>query len=167
MFKKSILSIALIAIFIELLPFALSAQPFGRDPEDSMHGEWNPGSRLEKMARFLELDEQQAEQWLQIVERHFAQASSHQDSIAELRRQFRQQAKLDEPDLNALGRIALDIHNEMETTRLEREQMKSDLESILTPDQLDRFEAFRTAREFAGPRPQGPRPRRGHESTEG
>lgn len=167
MTKRSILPVAVIAVLIGFLAFALSAQPFPRGPEHDRADGWEPAWRFEKMANYLELDEQQAEQWMGIVEHHFQQAASHRDAIAELRSDFRQHAEMDDPDLDTLGRIALDIYTEMEATRVEREQMQSDLESILTPAQLHRFEAFRTAREFSGPGPRGPRHRDKLESADG
>jgi len=167
MTKRYILSIAIITVLIGLLASALSAQAFGRGPEHDRAAGWEPTWKFERMASYLELDEQQADQWLGVVEQHFTEASSHHDVLAELRRQFRQQAEMDEPDLYTLGRIALEIHTEMEASRVEREQMKSDLESILTPDQLDRFEALRTAREFSAPGPRDSRRRGKLESTDG
>ena len=113
--------------------------------------------RLEKAAEFLELNEEQSLQWQVTIDeqRHARQAL--RDRVNNWREEFRQVAKAEEPDLMRLGEIALAIHREVEDLGSSRDQLKTQLTKILTPEQADKFDALMAAREVGQ---QGTRGRR-------
>jgi hypothetical protein len=53
------------------------------------------------------------------------------------------------------------MHRRAEAVRSHRTELTDQLASILTPDQLERFEALQTAREALRPRGKRNRPHRG------
>ena len=57
-----------------------------------------------------------------------------------------------DPDLTELGSLALTMHRGAEAMRNGRTGLNAELASILTPDQLEKFEALETARETVRPR---------------
>ncbi len=120
-----------------------------------------PGDRLQQLVEYLDLSEAQEVEWNAIVERHFDAVEARHRKLGELRDSFRQLADQESPDLTALGQAALDLHREMESIRASRQQLIEELAVVLTPEQLERFEAFQAAREFSAPRDRRERPRRG------
>ena len=152
MTKRSIILGAVAALMIGLAAYALSAQPIDR----GYQGEWSPGwdhsRRLETVAQYLDLDASQTDRWIQIIDDQQARRDLRRDQIMELRARFKTLADQDSPSLEALGQTALDIYDELETFRLERGQIQAELESILTPEQQERFEAVQAARGLFGPK---------------
>jgi Spy/CpxP family protein refolding chaperone len=167
MSRKKMVLVAVVALLVGFAAFALSAQSFEKRFERPRSGVWDQTSRFERVAQFLELDADQAEQWLQIVENEQSRSVLRHDEIVDLRSRFRDQAESDTPDLESLGQIALDVYHQLEASRQDHEQMKSELESILTPEQLDRFEALEAARGFSGPKHRGPGQRAGLHQIDG
>lgn len=107
--------------------------------------------RLSQLTDYLDFSDSQAAQWQAIVDRHLEVTRSRQQTIHSLREEFLQLADQDDPDFEQVGRIALDLHREMQDLRAGREELIQELETVLTPDQLDRFAAFKSSREKAGP----------------
>lgn len=167
MSKKSFVLVAIIALLVGFAAFALSAQPLERGFDHPRSGDWDQTSRFERVAQFLELDADQAERWLQVVENEQSRSVLRRDEIIDLRSQFRDEAERDAPNLETLGQVALEIYNELEASRLDHEQMKTELESILTLEQLDRFEALQAARGFSGPKHRGQGHRPSLDETDG
>ena len=147
---KSVAAVAVAALLIGFAAYALSAQPPERGAWGYGEGGRDQTLRFERIVQFLDLDADQAEQWLRWVDEQQARSAFRRDQIDGLRQEFRIEADRDTPDLEELGRIALEIYNELQSSRTERDQIKSDLESLLTPDQLDRFEALDAARGLSG-----------------
>lgn len=152
MTKRSIILRAIAALMIGCVAYALSAQPLDRAFDQEWTGDWNHSRRLERITQYLELDAIQTEQWLQIIDDQQNRRTSRRDQIMELRARFKEIADQSSPDLEVLGQMALDIYTELEASRLERDQVKSDLDSILTAEQRERFEALQAARDFSGPK---------------
>lgn len=125
--------------------------------EQARQGRWQ-GDRLERMTEYLELSDAQATEWQAIGEQHTEARVAHRERVGALREQFRQLAEHDNPDLEQVGQIALDLHREMETARSSRGELIQELEQILTPEQAERLAALRAAREMSGERRhRGPR----------
>ena len=152
MTNRSIILGAIAALMIGCVAYALSAQPPDRDFDQEWTGDWNHSRRLERITQYLDLDANQAEQWLEIIDDQQDRRTARRDQIMELRARFKETADQSSPDLEVLGQMALDIYTELEASRLERDQVKSDLDSILTPEQRERFEALQAARDFSGPK---------------
>lgn len=155
MLKKT-LSITLTLIAVAAL--AGWAQPpdspsFGGAEGDSFE-RWQEG-RLVRMIEYLELSESQTIEWQAIVDRHTETAPDRGEmfkSVGAWREEFRVLAADDNPDLERLGQLALDIHRAHESIRGSREQFHTELQTVLTPEQADKLEALEAARDFSGRR---------------
>ena len=131
--------------------------PGDEQARQGRQGRWQ-GDRLEKMTEYLELSDAQATEWQAIGEQHTEAMVAHRERVGALREQFRQLAEHDDPDLEQVGQIALDLHREMETASSSRGELIQELEQILTPEQAERLTALRAAREMSGDRGhRGPR----------
>ena len=115
--------------------------------------------RLERMVEYLDLSEAQASEWQAITEQQAESVRARWERIGSLREEFESLADQDAPNLENVGRVALDLHREMEAARSSRGAVFSNLHEILTPDQKERLDALRQAREFSSGR--GPREERG------
>lgn len=153
MSRKLIFAIALAVSILGLIGSRLAAQPPDRSPERLDQHRAVEAMHFERVADFLDLDEDQAERWLQITEDRQAKTRLRLDVLSELRSAFRDEANLETPDAYKLGVIALEIHQERGAMRLEGEQTEAALEALLTPEQVDRFDALREAMRAARPGP--------------
>jgi len=152
--KKRVLSLALAALALTCLTVA--AQPGGFGPPSGDDLSWRGhmhAQRLERMIDYLELDEMQAGEWQLVLDDHFAAMGVHRERMEALRDKFRRLADETKPDLEQLGQLALDMHREGQAAGSVWDQLSLDLEALLTPEQAERFEALKAARDMAGPRP--------------
>jgi Spy/CpxP family protein refolding chaperone len=144
-----------IALGLLATPVALLAQP-RRAWESTDEAGWPRHrafeQRFEAIAEYLELSEEQAVQCQALFQQHREEAQMRHQTAAELRQEFRELAAASDPDLEGLGAVALEMHRQMESLRGLKEQLAADVEAVLTPDQVEKFEAFRAARDVAGPR---------------
>lgn len=170
MWKKTLsITLALIAVAV----LASWAQPpdfpsFGGE-EGSRFEHWQEG-RMARMVEYLELSESQTAEWRAILRSHSATAPDRLEvfkSADTWREEFRVLAAEENPDLEQLGQLALDIHRAHEFVRTSRQQLVSELQTILTPEQAEKLEALEAARDFSAPRGrQGPRHRRPSPDTD-
>jgi len=141
-------------IGLMILPMALCAQPPGAEgfpgPEEKRY----PGGdrRLEAAADYLELTDGQLDEWEGLLDSHRQTVRQEWRDLAELRQQFRDLAETENPDLAELGSLALTMHRRAEAMRGDRSDLEDQLASILTPDQVEKFEALKIARETVRPR---------------
>ena len=155
MWKKT-LSITLTLTAVAVL--ASWAQPpdspsFGGEEGDRF--ERLQEDRMVRMIEYLELSESQTIEWQAIADRHTETAPDRGEmfkSIGTWREEFRVLAADDNPDLERLGQLALDIHTAHESLRASREQFHTELQTVLTPEQADKLEALEAAKEFSGRR---------------
>jgi Spy/CpxP family protein refolding chaperone len=116
------------------------------------------GDRLEKMAEYLELSDAQIAEWQAITGQHSQTIRARWGQIGTLREEFAELADSHDPNLEQLGQIALDLHQEMKKARAARGELVTSLEETLTVEQAERFAALQAARELAGNRAhRGPR----------
>lgn len=159
MFKNKILSVVL-TMLVTTVTLARAQPPdFAVYPgeEEGRQGR-REGDRLERMTEYLELSEAQVTEWQAIAGQHKETMQSRWEHIGDLRNEFRQLADQDDPNLEQLGQLALDLHREMETARASRGALADELQAILTPEQTEKFEALKAAGEIAGGRRhRGPR----------
>ena len=143
------------AIGLVALPIALIAQPSGRErfPGEEEEGRL-PGAerRLEAAADYLELTDGQRVEWEEILDLHRETVRQEWQELAEVRQQFRTLADTENPDLSELGALALTLHRGTEAMHDRRSRLDDELASILSPDQVEKFEALKTARETVRPR---------------
>ena len=144
------------------LPMILNAQPFGREHFSGDEQGRLPGAewRLKAAADYLELTDGQRVEWEQILDHHRETVRLEWQELAEIRRQFRTLADTDTPDLSELGGLALALHRGSETMHDRRSSLDRELASILSPDQVEKFEALKTARETVRTRGKRGRPHR-------
>lgn len=124
--------------------------------EEARHQRGQDG-RLERMVEYLELSESQTVEWKAITDQHTEAIRNRLERVGTLRQEFGELADQPEPNLEDLGRIALDLHREVKAARSSRGGLFTELEAVLTPEQAERFAALKAAREFSGQRD-----RRGH-----
>lgn len=108
--------------------------------------------RLARMTDYLDLSESQTAEWQEITSRHLDAMHESRGRMTALRDEFRSLAEQENPNLEQVGQVALDLHREMESVRSGRDDLLLDLEAILTPEQAEKLEALETAREFAADR---------------
>jgi Spy/CpxP family protein refolding chaperone len=161
--------LATAAIGLMVLPMAVYSQPHGGKGFFRPEGEHFLGGdrRLEAAAEYLELTDGQQVEWEGILERHRETVRLEWQGLAELRQQFRDLAETENPDLAELGGIALTMHRGTEAMRDMRSDLNEELQSILTPDQAEKFEALQAARETVRPRGERRRPHHGARSGSG
>jgi hypothetical protein len=136
------------------LPMAVNAQPSGREHLSGDEEGRFPGAerRLEVAADYLELTDGQRIEWEGILDRHRETVRGEWQDLAEIRQQFRTLADTDSPDLAELGGLALTLHRGTEAMHARRSSLEDELASILSPDQVEKLEALKTARETVRPR---------------
>lgn len=161
--NRSILPLALVAAM-------LCAPAIAQPPDFAVYpGEETPGhgrfrqDRLTRMVEYLELSDSQTTEWEAITTQHQETTRARFERIGQLRDEFRSLAEQDNPNLEQVGQIALELHRAMETVRSSRGEVFEELQEILTPEQAERFAALKAAREFSGDR--GRRERRGPRSS--
>jgi Spy/CpxP family protein refolding chaperone len=155
------LTVTVIGLII--LPMAL----YGQSPRAEgflcpQEGRFPDGDRrLEAAAEYLELTDGQQLEWEDTLDAHRQTVSQEWQDLAVLREQFRNLAETNDPDLAELGSLALTMHRRAEEMRGSRSDLNDQLASILTPDQSEKFEALKAARETVRPRGKRERPHRG------
>ena len=144
--KTTLLSI----LTLLALPASMQAQgPFGGGFEGDGPPPWME-RRHERIAEFLELSEEQAVQWRAL----------HEERTEAMRSRFEQVRSMLEaetPDEAAVGRAVIAAHREMEALSALGDELHAELAELLTPDQLEKLETVRQAREELGPRRGGRR----------
>lgn len=102
--------------------------------------------RFERLADHLELTEAQRaeaealrEQWLGgIRERFEANAASFE--------KIHQMAAAENPDATAIGELVIQMHREHEAVKAAHEGYRAELVKLLTPEQVEKLEAWEAAR---------------------
>jgi len=155
MWKKILCSTLTLATTVTLASWAQPPQAAALSGDaDSRFGRFRE-ERLERMVEILDLSESQASEWQALVESRAQSPSDRGAMEAQLESwqlEFDQLAQQEDPDLERLGQLALEMHRAHAARRSSRDQLIEELQAILTPEQLEKLEALRLAREFAGPR---------------
>jgi len=121
-------------------------------PGERARMERSEGDRLERLAAFLDLSEQQIEQWKEVHEGRAEALMEDFGGQRDMHQQIREMALADRPDAAAIGELVIEAHRQMAAAQGEREAFHAEVMTILTPDQQDRFEAFQEMRSERGPR---------------
>ncbi len=117
-------------------------RPFGHGPV----GEEMAERHFDRLAEYLELSASQREELAALHERH---VEAIEGRFEELRGQFEavhEMAGVETPDATAIGERVIALHREHEALEAEREGFHREVESLLTPEQAERFAAWRAAR---------------------
>ena len=152
MWKKTL------AIALTLVAATAISQAQGPD-QPIFPGDQEPGAdrwqqrRMQRMIDYLELSDSQIIEWQALLDAGTDQAPDPQQ-MAETHRawreEFRQLAEQENPELERLGQIALDIFRAQEARRTAHQERAAELRTLLTPEQVEKLDALETAREFGG-----------------
>ena len=141
-----------------LITFPLVAQPGGPGPRGGHLEEGGP--RIEKLAELLDLTADQTEQWQALMETRRETARAQGEELRATQEQIRELASTENPELEQLGRLTLDLHRGMEAMKGLREGFDEELATILTPEQREKLELLREARRAFDPEKRGPEGRK-------
>jgi Spy/CpxP family protein refolding chaperone len=115
---------------------------FGEHPRmEYLHSE-----RMERLAAFLELTDQQREEWKALHERRSGNAAAQREEMQALHERIRGLTESENPDATAVGELVIEAHRKMSAHRAEAEAVHAEVLSILTPEQQERFEAMQSLR---------------------
>ena len=111
----------------------------------------------EAMAGYLDLSPEQREQWKAMHGEHRKEAEPLRAQGRPLREKLRAALESEKPDPTAVGKAALAVKAHREKMKASSEAFRARLRAQLTPEQVQKFEAFEAARGFGGgegrPRP--------------
>lgn len=104
------------------------------------------GLPVERLARFLELSDEQVAAAKAIREAAEAQAEPLKEAHKALRQEMRTLLDAENPDATAIGEAAIELHEGRERSRAIRAQAKADFAALLTAEQLEKLETLKDAR---------------------
>jgi Spy/CpxP family protein refolding chaperone len=137
-----------------LLALPALAQTTGDAPRRGRGGEGM--HRGERVADYLGLTEQQRAQWRDMVAKHRDEMKPLREEGRALRQRAREAMDANEPDAQ-VGEAVKALHAHREKVRAASEAFRSQLESVLTAEQRQKYEAFEAARSLRrGRRGRGP-----------
>lgn len=133
------------------------AQPPGRGDGELRH---RGGERFDaRLIEFLELTEEQQAEWTAIHEANREALGALMEQVRENRTALDAAIEAEEP--LTIGELTLEGRRLREQMQAAQEDLRAQLSAILDTDQLERWEAFRAAREerpgFGRRGPRGPR----------
>jgi Spy/CpxP family protein refolding chaperone len=126
-----------------LLALPAGAQTMGGPPHEGHEGYRQ--HRGERLADYLGLTEQQRTQWRDMMAKHREDMKPLMEEGRTLRMQAREAVDNNAPDAQ-VGEAVKALHAHREKIRAANEAFESQLESVLTPEQLKKYQAFRAAR---------------------
>ena len=164
--KKSLLNRSILVartllpglLLVATAAFAAAEEGEGRQSKRGVRGE------AERMARVLQLTEDQREEWRRVREQHEATVRPLVGQMRDITERLETEANLENPDPTVVGQLELDRRNIGRQLRASRTQVDEDLTRLLDRDQTIRWEALREngrggSRGPLGPGGRGPRPR--------
>ncbi len=128
------------------------------------------GDRLERITVFLDLSDQQVEEWRALHETRMAAFEAHREEMEVLHERIGELAEAERPDVAAVGELVIEAHRKRSAHQQERDAVHAEVLSILTPEQQERFEAMQSLhdRSDRGPKGRDRRPGRpGHSRHHG
>jgi Spy/CpxP family protein refolding chaperone len=146
----------LFAIALLVVPTALAAQPGPRQgmgpggPEGA-----DPAGRIERLVTFLDLSDAQK---VQIEEITVAQGESRQalsETMRSRSRALQEMLESEQPDATAIGNNMIEVHALRKQMAANQEAHLDALRGLLTPEQVEKFDALMAAREFSRDREGG------------
>jgi Spy/CpxP family protein refolding chaperone len=107
-----------------------------------------PEHRGARLAEYLGLDAQQKAALQQLQQQHRDEMKPLWDEGRELRSKLRAATEAEKPDAQAVGEATLALKAHRERMKADRAAFEQKLEGLLTPDQKQKFEALKAAREL-------------------
>ena len=123
-----------------------------------------PERQAERMARVLQLTEDQKSEWRRLHEEHGANVRALIREMRDVADRLEAEAELEDPDPTVVGQLELDRRQVARQVKASRDQLNEELMRLLDHDQTIRWEALREnerngRRGPFGPGARGPRPR--------
>jgi Spy/CpxP family protein refolding chaperone len=154
--KKTLSITTLAAVALAGVAVLATAQPQG----PARQGRGGEG-RLQRVAEFLGLTEDQQAAWKSLQERHRTEMEPLRQEGRELHERLKAAIEAENPDPAAVGAATLALKQHREKAKAAHQAFTGKLTSILTPEQKTKFEAFQ-AKHRGGPgQPGGFEGRRG------
>ncbi|MCY3963464.1 MAG: Spy/CpxP family protein refolding chaperone [Acidobacteria bacterium] len=143
--------------------FAAAEEGEGRQSKRSARGDFAERD-AERMARVLQLTEDQQEEWRRLREEHEASVRPLMRQMRDITERLETEANLKNPDPALVGQLELDRRAVARQLRDSRVQVHEDATRLLDRDQRIRWEALQENgrggfRGLFGPGGRGPRPR--------
>jgi Spy/CpxP family protein refolding chaperone len=137
------------------------AQPAGEGPRGGRH-------RARAVVEYLELTQQQQDSWKALREQHRDETKALREEGRAVRQRLQESLERDEPDA-VVGEAAKAAHAHRQMMKQARETFEGQLKSVLSPEQQEKYEAFKAARKTGrqGHGTRGPRRGRGAPPVEG
>lgn len=131
----------------------LSATVSAAQPPEAPGGQGHPGRNHDRVARYLDLSEQQQAQLRQLFEKQQPQLKALHERLRENGQQMREALDSPNPDPAGVGELAIQGHRLREEARQRREAADKVFRALLTPAQQVKFDAMK---ELMGNRGAGP-----------
>src|SRR5262245_1089647 len=132
--RMVLLSIVALVALTATAPLALAQPPGGPGggPRDRMHGRPSGGRDL---VEFLELTEEQREQWSALHKSHFEGLRPTFEKIRDLREQLKAELDSESPDAATVGGYVISIHQLDADLEASRDELEAAVREILTDEQ--------------------------------
>ncbi len=161
MMKNRYAAIGLTLLFLLTSAFAFGQGPkrerMGRDHDRGMH---ERGVPLRFMQRALDLSDEQVAEIQRLQDESRVVGRELRAEERELRRQLKIQVDAEQPSQEEIGALVLALKDLRTKMRENHESLKAQIDTVLTPEQLEELEELREHRNRRGPR--GPRRPRGN-----
>lgn len=122
----------------------VSAQPRGPRGGDG------DGPGLHRAARFLELTEDQKTRLAELREQGRPERERIREASRAAHERLREALEAESPDPTTVGEAAIEVHSLREQQRASRESFENAFESLLTPEQLQKWEMMQASRAAGG-----------------
>jgi Spy/CpxP family protein refolding chaperone len=109
-------------------------------------GEELANRHFERLAEFLELSESQREQLAALHDAHTQGLAERFERLRAELETVHEMAGSESPDPTAIGERVIAMHREHEALEAAREAFHQEVEALLTPEQVERFAAWRASR---------------------
>jgi Spy/CpxP family protein refolding chaperone len=120
-------------------------------PGPGHHGPMGPMAerfvehRLDRLAEYLELSDAQRVEAEALRERVFADVKERIATAGATFETIHEMAAAENPDATAIGELVIQMHRDREAMREAHDAFRAELVALLTPEQVERLEAWEAA----------------------
>jgi Spy/CpxP family protein refolding chaperone len=101
--------------------------------------------RLDRLAEYLELSDAQRVEAEALRERVFADVKERIATAGATFETIHEMAAAENPDATAIGELVIQMHRDREAMREAHDAFRAELVALLTPEQVERLEAWEAA----------------------
>ena len=147
--KRFSLATPQLAVFVALTALVFSSGLLAAQPPNQMaRHDVDPGARLDRMVKFLELSESQEAELEAIFEANRATLEENREAGRANRVALKEALAVDAPDASTVGQLVIDGKNLREQAKADREALQEQIATVLTEEQLAKWEGFQRGRHF-------------------